>query len=210
MGQKVHPIGFRLGITSDWLSIWYSDKGSYRSNVLDDIKIRDYIRRKLSHAMVSKVVIKRSSALVEIIISSARPGLIIGKKGVGIDDIKNNLNKLIPHEIKLDILEIKTAESDAVLIANNIVYQLKRRLSYRKAMKKAIQSALSYGVKGIRISCSGRLNGAEIARTEWHKEGRIPLHTLRAKIDYAFSEVKTTYGMIGVKVWIYKGDDKKY
>ncbi len=209
MGQKVNPIGFRLGIANDWLSMWYSDKKSYRSKVLSDIRIRDYINRKLSHAMVGKVIIKRNAEAVEVIIYSAKPGVIIGKRGADIESIKRDLETLTDQKVKIDILEIKVAESDAMLIANNIVYQLKKRLSYRKAMKKAIQSALSYGVKGIRINCAGRLNGAEIARAEWHREGRIPLHTLRANIDYAFSEVKTTYGMIGVKVWVYKGDSKK-
>ena len=208
MGQKVNPIGFRLGITNDWLSTWCSDKQLYTSHVLNDIRIREYINKKMSHAMISKILIKRRSDLVEVMIYSAKPGVIIGKKGADIDKVRADLEKIVCSKVKLDVLEVKIAESDAVLIASSIAYQLKKRISYRKAMKKAIQSALSYGVKGIRIGCAGRLNGAEIAKVEWHKEGRLPLHTLRANIEYSCAEVKTTYGVIGVKVFVYKGDKK--
>ncbi len=206
MGQKVNPIGFRLGITNYWLSTWYSDKNTYSDNLLRDIRIREYVNRKLSHAMVGKVIIKCRSDLIEIIIHSVKPGVIIGKKGADIDKIKIDLEKIAGIEVKLDVLEIKIVESDAVLIANNIAYQLKKRASYRRVIKRAMQSALSYGVKGIKVRCSGRLNGAEIARSEWYKEGRLPLHTLRANMEYACSEVKTVYGIIGIKVFIYKGN----
>ncbi|MBQ4874888.1 MAG: 30S ribosomal protein S3 [Rickettsiaceae bacterium H1] len=208
MGQKVNPIGFRLKITNDWLSNWYSSKKVYPLYVLNDVKIRGYIAKNLSHAMISKVFISRKDDLIEVIIHSAKPGVIIGKKGADIDKIRFSLEKLVDAKVKLDILEVKIVETDAVLIANNIAYQLKKRMSYRRVIKKAMQSALSYGVKGIRIGCSGRLNGVEIARTEWYKEGRIPLHTLRANIEYSCAEVKTTYGIIGIKVLIYKGDKK--
>lgn len=210
MGQKVNPASFRLSVTNDWSSIWYASKKTYTANVLCDIEIRKYITRVLSRAMIGRVVIKRKSGLIEVILHSARPGVIIGKKGVDIDRVKLALEKLVDTKIRLDVVEIKVPEANAVLIANNIAYQLKRRFSYRRALKKAIQSALSYGVKGIKVRCSGRLNGAEIARAESYKEGRVPLHTLRADIEYSCAEVKTTYGIIGIKVFLYKGDNKRF
>ncbi len=208
MGQKVNPIGFRLGVVNDWLSSWYAGKKLYSNYIRDDFEIRKYLNSNFSHAMISKVLVKRKSDLVEVVIYSAKPGVIIGKKGVDIDNIRLKIERLIDFKVKVDVVEVKVFESDAVLIANSITYQLKKRGSYRKIIKKSIQNALSYGVKGIKISCSGRLNGAEIARTEWYKEGRIPLHTIRAHVEYACAEVKTTYGIIGVKVLVYKGDKK--
>lgn len=210
MGQKVNPIGLRLGVTNDWSSTWYSDTKSYKFNLIEDIKIRDFLKKRLFRAMISKVVIKRKSNFVEILVYSSKPGIIIGKKGIDVGNLRLQLSGITSAEIKLDIVEVKLVEVNAVLIADNIAYQLKKRFSHRRAMKKATQNALSYGVKGIKISCAGRLGGAEIARTEWNKEGRMPLHTLRANISYACAEVKTTFGIIGIKVWVYMGDNKRY
>lgn len=210
MGQKVHPIGFRLGISKSWDSKWYADK-DYAENVHSDLKIRSFIKKKLERAGVSKIEIERASDNLKVDIYSARPGIVIGRKGQEVDKLKNDLKQLAGKIVTVNIHEIKKAEIDAQLIAENISMQILRRVSYRRAMKRSITSALRYGAQGIKISCAGRLGGTEIARTEWFREGRVPLHTLKADIDYGFVESKASYGIIGIKVWIYKGDviDKK-
>jgi small subunit ribosomal protein S3 len=205
VGQKVHPVGFRLGGLKTWNSRWYSEK-DYVKFIHEDLKIRDFIKKGFYHAGISKVDIERSGNKVKVIIYTSRPGIIIGKKGVEIENLKKDLNKIIDEDSLIDIhiQEVRKPECDAQLIAENIALQLERRISHRRAMKKSILSALKFGAKGIKIACAGRLAGAEIARTEWYKEGRIPLQTLRADIDYGFAESKTTYGIIGVKVWVFK------
>lgn len=205
MGQKTHPIGFRLGVIKPWLSRWYSKK-EYTKWLHEDIRFREIIKERLYTMGVSKIEIERASTKVKINIFTSRPGLVIGKKGSGIDSIKAELSKLTPNEVYLNILEVRRAETDAQLVAENIALQLERRVSYRRAMKKSVQTALKFGAKGIKVKCGGRLAGSEIARVEWYREGRVPLHTLRADIDYGTAEAHTTYGLIGVKVWIYKGD----
>ena len=206
MGQKVHPIGFRLGINKTWASNWFAKK-DYVAFLHEDISIRRYILKSLSHAGISKVEIERSASRLRVNIYTARPGIIIGKRGLEVDRLKDELQKIIPgKQINLNIKEIRRAEVDATLIAQNISLQLEKRISFRRAMKKSVLSALRFGAKGIKIRCSGRLGGAEIARAEWYREGRVPLHTLRADIDYGTAEGLTTYGIIGVKVWVYKGD----
>ena len=210
MGQKVHPIGFRLGISKSWDSRWYADK-DYAKNVHSDLKVRSFIKKKLERAGVSKIEIERASDNLKVDIYSARPGIVIGRKGQEVDKLKNDLKQLTGKIVTVNIHEIKKAEIDAQLIAENVGMQVLRRVSYRRAMKRSITSALRYGAQGIKISCAGRLGGTEIARTEWFREGRVPLHTLKADIDYGFYEAKASYGIIGIKVWIYKGDviDKK-
>ncbi len=205
MGQKVHPIGFRLGGLKTWNSRWYAEK-DYARFVHQDLKIRDFVKKEFYHAGISKVEIERSGNRVRVIIHTARPGIIIGKKGVEIENLKKDLQKFVDKDAVVDIhiQEVRKPECDAQLIAENIALQIERRISHRRAMKKSIQTALKFGIKGIKIACAGRLAGAEIARTEWYKEGRIPLQTLRADIDYGFAEAKTTYGIIGVKVWVFK------
>ena len=206
MGQKVHPIGFRLGINKTWVSNWFAKK-DYVTFLHEDISIRRYILKNLSHAGISKVEIERSASRLRVNIYTARPGIIIGKRGLEVDRLKDELQKIIPgKQINLNIKEIRRAEVDAALIAQNISLQLEKRISFRRAMKKSVLSALRFGAKGIKIRCAGRLGGAEIARAEWYREGRVPLHTLRADIDYGTAEGLTTYGIIGVKVWVYKGD----
>ncbi|MDO8519006.1 MAG: 30S ribosomal protein S3 [Deltaproteobacteria bacterium] len=205
MGQKTHPIGFRLGVIKPWLSRWYSKK-EYAKWLHEDIRFREIIKERLYTMGVSKIEIERASTKVKINIFTSRPGLVIGKKGSGIDAIKADLAKLTPNEVYLNILEVRRAETDAQLVAENIALQLERRVSYRRAMKKSMQTAMKFGAKGIKIKCGGRLAGSEIARVEWYREGRVPLHTLRADIDYGQAEAHTTYGLIGVKVWVYKGD----
>ncbi|APR98003.1 30S ribosomal protein S3 [Wolbachia endosymbiont of Folsomia candida] len=206
MGQKVNPIGFRLKInTNTWDSIWYANK-DYKQRLHQDLYIRSYINKSFKHAGVSKVIIERKVDLVSVTIHSARPGVIIGKKGADIEKTKQKIAEKVKNSVELNVVEIKRSEIDATLISNSITQQLEKRVSFRRAMKKAIQSCLRMGGKGIKVSCSGRLGGAEIARTEWYKEGRLPLHTLRANIDYAFAEAKTIYGIIGVKVWVYIGN----
>lgn len=205
MGQKTHPIGFRLGVIKPWLSRWYSKK-EYTKWLHEDIRFREIIKERLFTMGVSKIEIERASTKVKINIFTSRPGLVIGKKGSGIDSIKAELSKLTKNEVYLNILEVRRAEIDAQLVAENIALQLERRVSYRRAMKKSVQTALKFGAKGIKVKCGGRLAGSEIARVEWYREGRVPLHTLRADIDYGTAEAHTTYGLIGVKVWIYKGD----
>ncbi|WP_349967931.1 30S ribosomal protein S3 [Wolbachia endosymbiont of Armadillidium arcangelii] len=205
MGQKVNPIGFRLQVnTNTWNSIWYAEKG-YKQGLHQDLFIRSYINKSFKHAGVSKVVIERTVNLVSVIIHSSRPGVIIGKKGSDIKKIKQKIAEKVKSNVEVNVVGVKRSEVDAALIANSIAQQLEKRGSFRRAMKKAILSCLRMGAKGIKVSCSGRLNCAEIARTEWYKEGRLPLHTLRANIDYAFCEAKTICGIIGVKVWVYIG-----
>lgn len=205
MGQKVHPIGFRLGINKQWQSNWFAKK-TYGELLHEDIFIRDYIKKQLFHAGVSKVEIERAANRVKINIHTARPGIIIGKKGSEVDRLKNELSNFTNKEIVLNIIEIRKAEIDAQLIAENIALQLEKRVSFRRAMKRSVTAALRFGAQGIKIKCAGRLGGAEMARKEWYKEGRIPLQTIRANIDYGFAIAKTLYGVIGVKVWIFKGE----
>ncbi|MBI5180607.1 MAG: 30S ribosomal protein S3 [Nitrospirae bacterium] len=205
MGQKVHPIGFRLGYIKDWNSRWFSKK-NYAQLLHEDLKVRKIVKSKLFHAGVSKIEIERSADRARINIYTARPGIIIGRKGAEVDKLKKEIESLTKKQIFINIKEIKKSELDAQLVAENIAMQLEKRVAYRRAMKKSVLSALRFGALGIKIACAGRLAGSEIARREWYREGRVPLHTLRADIDYGFTEAKTTYGQIGIKVWIYKGD----
>ncbi len=205
MGQKVHPLGFRLGYTKTWESKWYSKK-EYRKNLLEDLRIRAFVKQKLKNAGVSRVEIERASDRVKVNIHTARPGIIIGKKGTEVDKLKDEIQALTQKQVYINIHEIRKAEIDAQLIAENVAMQLERRVAFRRAMKKRVTAALRFGAEGIRIACSGRLGGAEMARREWYREGRVPLHTLRADIDYGTTIAKTTYGVIGVKVWVFKGE----
>jgi len=205
LGQKVNPIGFRLGINRDWYSRWFAGK-EYKNFVLEDFQIRKFIKNRLQQAGVSRVEIERASNKVRLKIHTARPGLVIGKKGVEIENLKRDLEGRIKREILIDIQEVRKPEVDAQLVAENVALQLVRRVSFRRAMKKVVGSALRFGALGIKIACAGRLGGAEMARREWYRRGRVPLHTLRADIDYGFAEAFTTYGVIGVKVILYKGD----
>ena len=206
MGQKVNPIGFRLGINRTWDSIWFAKKKEYGKLLIEDYKIRDYIKKNIINSGVSEVIIERSAKKCIVSIHTSRPGFVIGKKGSDVDKIKQNLSKISSSEISLNIKEIKKPELNAFLVAENITQQLVKRISYRRAMKRAIQAALRLGARGIKVCLSGRLAGNEIARTEWLREGSVPLHTFRANVDYAEAEALTTYGIIGVKVWIYKGE----
>ena len=205
MGQKVNPIGFRLGVNRGWDSVWFAKKKEFGNNLIEDFNIREYIKKNVVNSGISKVMIERSAKKCFVTIYTSRPGFVIGKKGSDIEKIKKKLSKLTNHEVTLNIKEVKRPELNSYLVAENIAQQLVKRIAYRRAMKRAIQSALRLGAKGIKVCISGRLNGNEIARSEWLSEGSIPLHTLRADVDYAESEALTTYGMIGVKVWIYKG-----
>ncbi len=205
MGQKVNPIGFRLGVIRTWDSKWYS-KADYSKLLHEDLKLRNFLKKRLYHSGVSKIEIERAANKAKINIFTARPGLIIGKKGSEVETLKKELAKLTEKEVYLNIQEVRKPELDAQLVAENVALQLERRVAFRRAMKKSVTSALKFGAKGIRITCSGRLGGAEMSRTEWYREGRVPLHTLRADIDYGFAEAKTTYGIIGVKVLIFKGE----
>ena len=205
MGQKVHPIGLRLGITSTWNSRWFSEK-NYAAQLHEDLKVRRYIKERLSHAGVSHIEMERAANRLRINIHTARPGIIIGKKGVEIDKLMKNLQRITGKEVFINIMEVRKPEIDAQLVAENIALQLERRVAFRRAMKRALLSAVRFGALGIRVASSGRLAGHEIARREWYREGRVPLHTLRADIDYGFAEAKTTYGIIGIKVWIYRGE----
>jgi small subunit ribosomal protein S3 len=205
MGQKVHPIGFRLGVIKTWDSRWFSQK-NYAALLHEDIKIRKIVKERLMHAGVSKIEIERAGQKAKINIHTARPGIIIGKKGAEVDKLKKDLESMTGKQMYINIQEIRRPELDAQLVAENIALQLERRIAFRRAMKKSVTSALRLGAQGIKIMCAGRLAGGEIARTEWYREGRVPLHTLRADIQYGFFEAKTTMGQIGVKVWIYKGD----
>ncbi|MBI2343325.1 MAG: 30S ribosomal protein S3 [Deltaproteobacteria bacterium] len=206
MGQKTHPKGFRIGITKPWDSRWYAEKRLYAQLIHEDMRFRRFLKEKLYHAGVAKIEIERAADKVKITIWTSRPGLVIGKKGAGIDSLRLELQKTTPHEIVINIQEIRKAEIEAQLIAENVATQLERRIAFRRAMKKAVQTAMKMGAEGIKIRCAGRLGGAEMARTEWYREGRVPLHTLRADIEYGFAEANTTYGKIGVKTWVYKGD----
>lgn len=205
MGQKVNPIGLRLNITRTWDSVWYADK-DYAANLHQDQQMRSYLKKKLYHAGVARIVIERSGEKVRIRLFTARPGIIIGKKGAEIENLKRDIEKKFSRECMIDIQEIRRPEADAQLVAENIAGQLEKRIAFRRAMKKSISTALRFGVKGIKVACAGRLGGAEMSRTEWFKEGRVPLHTLRADIDYGLAEASTTYGKIGVKVWIFRGE----
>ena len=205
MGQKVNPHSLRLNITRTWDSIWYADK-EYSTYLIEDQKVKKFLKKRLQHAGLSKVNIERTGEQVRVKLFTARPGIVIGKKGAEIEILKKELEKLISRKVSLDIQEVRRPEADAQLVAENIAQQLVRRVAFRRAMKKAVSSALRFGVQGIKISCSGRLGGAEMSRCEWVREGRVPLHTLRADVDYALSEANTTYGLIGVKVWIFNGE----
>lgn len=205
MGQKVHPYGFRVGITKPWLSKWFA-KRNYAESLHEDLRFRREVKKRLYSTGVSRIEIERAAKKVKVIIHTARPGLVIGKKGAGIDALRADLQKKSGNEVFLDIQEVRKAEIDSQLVAENIAMQLERRVAFRRAMKKAVQSAQKFGAKGIKVMVAGRLGGAEIARTEWYREGRVPLQTLRADIDYATAEAHTTYGLIGVKVWIFKGE----
>ncbi|MDI6890469.1 MAG: 30S ribosomal protein S3 [Thermodesulfovibrionales bacterium] len=205
MGQKTHPIGNRLGIIKTWDSIWYLKK-DYTEQLLEDITIRKMLKNRLFHAGVSKIEIERAGQNMRVAIHTARPGIIIGKKGAEVERLRKDLQLMTGRDIAIDIKEIRKPEIDAQLVAENIALQLEKRIAFRRAMKKAVTSALRFGALGVKISCSGRLAGAEIARSEWYREGRVPLHTLRADIDFGFAEARTTYGVIGVKVWVYHGD----
>ncbi len=205
MGQKVNPIGLRVGINRTWDSRWYA-KDDYAKLLHEDVRIRAFLEKELEQAGVSKIVIERPAKKARVTINSARPGVIIGKKGADIEKLRSTIAKMTNSDVHLNIVEIRKPEIDAKLVAENIGQQLTRRVSYRRAMKRAVQSAMRLGAEGIRINCAGRLGGAEIARTEWYREGRVPLHTLRANIDYGTASALTTYGIIGIKVWIYKGE----
>ena len=205
MGQKVHPIGFRLGIIRTWESKWYAEK-NYSQLLHEDIKLREYLKKRLYHAGISKIEIERAANKAKINISAARPGIIIGKKGSEVEALKQELAKLTDKEVFINILEVRKPEIDAQLVAENVALQLERRVAFRRAMKKAVTQSLKFGAQGIKIECSGRLGGAEMSRREWYREGRVPLHTIRADIDYGFAEAFTTYGVIGVKVIIFKGE----
>jgi len=205
LGQKVHPVGFRLGIIRTWESKWYAEK-NYAQLVHEDIKLRNYLKQRLYHAGISKIEIERAANKAKVNISAARPGIIIGKKGSEVEALKQELAKLTDKEVFINIQEVRKPEIDAQLVAENVALQMERRVAFRRAMKKAVTQSLKFGALGIKIECSGRLGGAEMSRREWYREGRVPLHTLRADIDYGFAEAKTTYGIIGVKVLIFKGE----
>ena len=205
MGQKTHPIGIRLGIIKTWDSKWFAGK-NYKEQLYEDLAIQKYVKGNLFHAGVPKVEIERTGQKIKATIHTARPGIIIGKKGAEVEKLKKQLEKITGKEMSIDIKEIRKPELDAQLVAENIALQLEKRIAFRRAMKKAVASSMRFGALGIKVACAGRLAGAEIARSEWYREGRVPLHTFRSDIDYGLAEAKTTYGRIGVKVWIYKGD----
>jgi small subunit ribosomal protein S3 len=206
MGQKVNPIGLRLGINKTWDSRWFANKADFAGLLHEDVKIRNFLEKNLKQAGISKIVIERPAKKARVTIHSARPGLVIGKKGADIEKLRRAVSQLSKSEVHLNIVEIRKPEIDAKLIGENIAQQLERRVAFRRAMKRAVQSAIRLGAQGIRINCAGRLGGAEIARAEWYREGRVPLHTLRADIDYGLAEARTTYGIIGIKVWVFKGE----
>ncbi len=209
MGQKVHPTGLRLGISTDWTSKWYADGRDYAEFLSSDLEIRDYLKKKLSQASVSRIQINRPARAAFITIHTARPGIVIGKKGEDIEALRQEVARrtgLSVNNVKINIEEIRKPEIDSQLVAESIAQQLERRITFRRAMKRAVGNAMRLGALGVKVNVAGRLNGAEIARSEWYREGRVPLHTLRANIDYGFAEAKTTYGIIGIKTWIYKGD----
>jgi small subunit ribosomal protein S3 len=206
MGQKVNPIGLRLGINRTWDSRWYANKGEYGSLLQEDLKIREMLEEELKQAAVSKIVIERPHRKCRISIHSARPGIVIGKKGADIEKIRNKVKKFTNSEVHINIVEVRKPETDATLVAQGLAQQLERRVAFRRAMKRAVQTAMRMGAQGIRVNVGGRLGGADIARTEWYREGRVPLHTLRADVDYGVAEASTTYGIIGIKVWVFKGE----
>jgi small subunit ribosomal protein S3 len=206
MGQKVNPIGLRLGVNRTWDSRWYANEKDYAGLLHEDLKIREFLKKKLAQAGISKIVIERPAKKARVTIHSARPGIIIGKKGADIDKLRKEISMMTDSEVHLNIVEIRKPEIDAKLIAENIAQQLERRVAFRRAMKRAVPSAMRLGALGIRINSGGRLGGAEIARTEWYREGRVPLHTLRADIDYGEAEAMTAYGICGIKVWVFKGE----
>jgi small subunit ribosomal protein S3 len=206
MGQKVHPTGIRLGIVKDWNSVWYAERADYADNLYRDISVRDFIRKKLAHASVSRIQIHRPAKNARIVIHTARPGIVIGKKGEDIEALRQEISKMMGVPVNIGVEEVRKPELDAYLVAESIAGQLMRRIMFRRAMKRAVTNAMRLGAEGIKVRVSGRLNGAEIARSEWYREGRVPLHTLRADIDYGLAEARTTYGVIGVKVWIFKGE----
>jgi small subunit ribosomal protein S3 len=205
LGQKTHPIGIRLGIIKTWDSRWYAGKG-YSDLLIEDITIRRALKERLYHAGVPKIEIERAGQNMRVIIHTARPGIIIGKKGAEVEKLRKDLKEMTGKEVSIDIKEIRKPEVDAQLVAENVALQLEKRVAFRRAMKKSVASALRFGTLGVKIACSGRLAGAEIARSEWYREGRVPLHTFRADIDYGYARARTTYGVIGVKVWMYRGD----
>ena len=205
MGQKVHPTGFRLGVIKTWDSKWYEEK-NYAKWLHEDFKLRKYIKKDLYNAGIAKVEIERAANNIRINVHTARPGLVIGKKGKGVEELKLKIQKLTENEVFLNIQEVRKAEINAQLVSENVALQLERRVAFRRAMKKSVSTAMKFGAKGIKIRCAGRLGGAEMARQEWYREGRVPLHTLRADIDYGYAIARTTYGAIGIKVWIFKGE----
>ena len=208
MGQKVNPIGFRLGVNRDWRSRWYASPQELPAFLHSDLEIRNYVKKKLQYAAVSKIVIERAWNSIRVTIFTARPGIVIGRKGAEIEKMTEEISKMAQgKQVKIDIQEIKTPELDAQLVAENVALQIERRIAYRRAMKKAVQTAMDFGAEGIRLRCSGRLNGAEISRSEWYREGKVPLHTLRTPIDYGFAEANTVYGKIGVKCWMCKKEE---
>ncbi len=205
MGQKVNPIGFRVGITRGWESVWYAEK-NFGAQLRDDIRMRRYVKDRMKHAGISRIIIERPADKVKITVHTARPGVVIGKKGSEIEALRQDLKKKFNQDVQVYIVEIRRPEAEAQLVAENIAFQLERRIAFRRAMKRAMQGALRMGAKGVKVQCSGRLGGADIARVEGYHEGRVPLHTMRADIDYGFTEAKTTYGIIGVKVWVFNGE----
>ena len=206
MGQKIHPIGFRLAVNKNWGSRWYANSKNFPTMLLEDLKVREFLKKKLAHAAVSRVIIERPAKNARITVHSARPGVVIGKKGEDIESLKGELQKMLGVPVHVNIEEVRKPETDAQLIADSITQQLAKRIMFRRAMKRAITNAMRLGAQGIKIMSAGRLNGIEIARTEWYREGRVPLHTMRAEIDYGTSEAKTSYGVIGIKVWVFKGE----
>ena len=206
MGQKVHPTGIRLGIVKDWTSKWYADSRNYADYLNKDLEVRDFLKKKLAHASVSRIQIERPARNAMITVHTARPGIVIGKKGEDIEALRKEVSEKMGIPVHINIEEVRKPELDAQLVAESVAQQLERRIMFRRAMKRAVTNSLRLGAQGIRINVAGRLNGAEIARSEWYREGRVPLHTLRADIDYGFAEARTTYGVIGVKVWVFKGE----
>ena len=209
MGQKVNPVGIRLGIVRDWNSVWYADKKNYAVYLNEDLQLRTYLRKKYVAAAISNIKIERLAKSIRVIVSAGRPGIILGKKGGDVEELRKQLSKICNVPVYVNVEEVKKVDLDAVLVAQSIAQQLERRVMFRRAMKRAMQLVMKAGAKGIKISVAGRLGGAEIARTEWYHEGRVPLHTFRAVVDYSLAEARTTYGIIGVKVWIFKGEKKQ-
>ncbi|MBT6272981.1 MAG: 30S ribosomal protein S3 [Chromatiales bacterium] len=206
MGQKVHPVGIRLGIVKDWNSTWYADRGAFADFLNNDLEVREFVRKKLAHASVSRIQVNRLAKSARIVVHTARPGIVIGKKGEDIEGLRRQVSRMMGIPVHITVEEIRKPELDAYLVAESVANQLERRIMFRRAMRRAVTNAMRLGAQGIKVMVAGRLNGAEIARSEWYREGRVPLHTLRADIDYGFAEASTTYGVIGIKVWIFKGE----